>query len=236
MKILLYGVLLIMTLSCASQGNKNQGSAVHSIVLSFDDGPAEKTGMLLEVLRENQVKAVFFLVGQNIRGRPEDARRIYAEGHEIGNHSDGFASLGQRGNAAEDDIRQSLAAAQTAIGEITGNNTPYFRAPNLDYSDTLGSVARDMGMALIGTDVSSHDWEAEISTDQIIENVLNAAKDGGIILMHERHSGDLERTIRAVPVIVRELRSRGYEFVTLDDLARKKGVKFEAGKLYNTIN
>ena len=241
MKKILYGVLCIMIVnSAACRTNKGadagvSGSPDKFIVMSFDDGPAEKTSLLLETLRENRIPALFFLVGQNIRDRPDDSRRIVADGHEIGNHSDGFAGLGTRGGAEESEIRRSLSAAQAAIEEITGGASPYFRAPNLDYSDALGVVTQEMGMAFIGTTVSSRDWEGEITTEQIIENVLNSAEDGGIILMHERHSGDLERTIRAVPVIARELRSRGFEFVSLSELARKKGVTFEAGKLYDNI-
>jgi GH35 family endo-1,4-beta-xylanase/peptidoglycan/xylan/chitin deacetylase (PgdA/CDA1 family) len=206
-----------------------------AITMTFDDGPSEKTEQLLAVLRENKVKAAFFLVGQLIKNNPEITRRIFDEGHEIGNHSYAFAGLGKNGAAGEAEIRESLRATSALIQELTGKDTPYFRAPNLDYSDTLTEAVKNLGMSLIGANVMSRDWEADITTEEIIGNVLNAAKDGGIILLHERHSGDTERTIRAVPVIVHELRRRGYEFVSLAELAEKKGHSFEAGQRYDYI-
>jgi endo-1,4-beta-xylanase len=206
-----------------------------AISISFDDGPSEKTERLLEVLKENEVKAAFFLVGQLIKNSPEKTRRIFDEGHEIGNHSWGFEGLGKNGAAGEAEIRESLGATSALIKEISGQDTPYFRAPNLDYSDTLTAVVKDLGMSLIGASVIGRDWEAGITTEEIISNVLNAARDGGIILLHERHSGDLERTIRAVPVIVHELRQRGYEIVPLGELAKRKGLSFEAGRRYDSI-
>jgi endo-1,4-beta-xylanase len=205
------------------------------ISISFDDGPSEKTERLLEVLEENGVKAVFFLVGRLIEGSREKAGRIFDAGHEIGNHSWGFEGLGKNGAAGEREIRESLGATSALIKEITGQDTPWFRAPNLDYSETLSQTAGELGMSLIGTGVSGRDWEADISTEEIIANVLKGAKDGGIILLHERHSGDLERTIRAVPVIVHELRLRGYEIIPLGEMAKRRGLSFEAGRRYDSI-
>ena len=230
-------LLMIIAAGCASRDPQAAEPPLGKkyIALSFDDGPAEKTGPLLDVLREHRVKATFFLIGQNIRSRPEEARRIFAEGHEIGNHSGGYAGLGVNGKADENAIRQSLSAASAAIKEITGTNPVCFRAPNLDYSDTLTAVVREMGMALIGSDVIGRDWEEHITTGQIIDNILHSAKDGGIILLHERHNGDLERTIRAVPVIVRELRAQGYELVSVSELAAQKGAVLEAGKRYDVV-
>jgi peptidoglycan/xylan/chitin deacetylase (PgdA/CDA1 family) len=237
-KNFVYGVMfMIIAAGCASRDAQVAHPLLEKkyIAVSFDDGPGEKTGRLLDVLREHNVKATFFLIGQNIRSRPQEARQIFAQGHEIGSHSDGYAGLGVNGKADENAIRQSLSAASAAIKEITGTNPACFRAPNLDYSDTLTAVVQEMGMALIGSDVIGRDWEEHITTEQIIDNILDSAKDGGIILLHERHNGDLERTIRAVPVIVRELRAQGYELVSVSELAAQKGAVLEAGKRYDAV-
>jgi GH35 family endo-1,4-beta-xylanase/peptidoglycan/xylan/chitin deacetylase (PgdA/CDA1 family) len=222
---------------CATREAGREGYPVPAMAvsISFDDGPAEKTEQLLEVLEENGVKAVFFLVGRLIKENPEAVRRIFDAGHEIGNHSWGFEGLGKNGAAGEAEIRESLRATSALIREITGADTSWFRAPNLDYSEALTQAAKDLGLSLIGANVIGRDWEADITTEEITANVLNAAKDGGIILLHERHSGDRERTIRAVPVIVRELRLRGYEIVPLGELAKRKGLSFEAGQRYDSI-
>jgi peptidoglycan/xylan/chitin deacetylase (PgdA/CDA1 family) len=207
------------------------------IALSFDDGPMVQTGRLLETLKENNVKATFFLIGRHIRLRPDGVRNIIADGHEIGNHSDDHAYLGKNGKLDEDGIRQNLVAVQKAVYDITGAYPVYFRAPYLDYSQTLEKVVKEMGMAFIGANVDSKDWNwsSGITTDQIVSNVLNSAKDGGIILMHEHSEGDLERTIRAIPLIVTELRRRGYHILTVSGLAQTKGISLEAGKRYNSF-
>ena len=235
------GGMIIMAVlcngGCATRegGGKGYPVPTRAISFTFDDGPSEKTEQLLDVLRENDVKAAFFLVGRLIENNPEKVRRIFAEGHEIGSHSYGFDGLGKNGKAGEEAIRESLRAASALIKETTGKDTPYFRAPNLDYSDTLTQAVKDLGMSLIGADVIGRDWEPDITTEEITGNVLNKARDGGIILLHERHSGDTERTIRAVPVIVRELRLRGYEIVPLGELAKRKGVSLEAGQRYDSF-
>jgi peptidoglycan/xylan/chitin deacetylase (PgdA/CDA1 family) len=90
-------------------------------------------------------------------------------------------------------------------------------------------------MALIGANVDSRDWNKGITTDQIIGNVLNSAEDGGIILLHEHSEGDLERTIRAIPLIVSGLRGRGFEILPVSGLMQKKGAHLEAGNLYNSL-
>jgi peptidoglycan/xylan/chitin deacetylase (PgdA/CDA1 family) len=205
------------------------------IALSFDDGPMAQTGKLIETLKENNIKATFFLIGQHIRLCPHGVREIIAEGHEIGNHSNDHACLGENGNLDEDGIRQNLATVQKAVYDITGAYPAYFRAPYLDYSQTLEKVVKEMGMAFIGTNVDSMDWNSGITTDQIVSNVLNSAMDGGIILMHEHSEGDLERTIRAIPLIVTELRRRGYDILTVSGLTQTKGISVESGKRYNFI-
>jgi peptidoglycan/xylan/chitin deacetylase (PgdA/CDA1 family) len=205
------------------------------IALSFDDGPMALTGQLLETLKENNVKATFFLIGRNIRLRPDGVRAIIADGHEIGNHSDDHSYLGVNSKLDENGIRQNIAAVQEAIFGITDAYPAYFRAPYLDYSQTLEKVVKEMGMAFIGVSVDSNDWNNGITTERIVSNVLNSARDGGIILMHEHSAGDLERTIRAVPIIITELRKRGYEILSVSDLAQKKGIRLEAGKRYNSL-
>jgi peptidoglycan/xylan/chitin deacetylase (PgdA/CDA1 family) len=242
MKRFLYGALYMTIIAgCAGQQPQVQPDvfppADKYIALTFDDGPLTKTGELLEVLRENNVKATFFLIGRNVNRRPDDVRQIIAEGHEIGNHSNDHTYLGKNSALDENGIRDNINAVQEAIHEITGAYPVYFRAPYLDYSPVLETVVKEMGMALIGTNVDSRDWDGgTITTEKIISNVLNSAWDGSIVLLHEHSGGDLERTIRALPVIISELRKKGYEIVSVGELAKKKGVSYEAGKLYNSVN
>ncbi|MCL1959091.1 MAG: polysaccharide deacetylase family protein [Spirochaetes bacterium] len=205
------------------------------VALTFDDVPQSKSEQLLDILKENNVKAAFFAVGQYIRRNPDAIKRMIAEGHEIGNHSDDHSFLGVKGKLNEREIRQNLAAVQEAVKSITGSCPVYFRAPYFDYSDELLVIAKEMGMPVIGAAIDSQDWAASITTGQIVSNVMNTAKDGGIIVLHEHSEGDLDRTIRAIPLIVNELRREGYEIMSLGELVKRKGVCLEAGKIYNSI-
>jgi len=205
------------------------------IALTFDDVPQSKSEQLLDALKENNVKAAFFAVGRCIRRNHDALKRMIADGHDIGNHSDDHSFLGAKGNLSENEIRQNLTAVQEAVKSITGSCPVYFRAPYFDYSDELLMVAKEMGMSVIGTTINSQDWDASITTGQIVSNIMNAVKDGGIIVLHEHSEGDLDRSIRAIPLIVNELRREGYEFISLGELAKKKGVCLEAGKIYNSI-
>jgi len=205
------------------------------IALTFDDVPQSKSEQVLDILKENNVKATFFAVGRYIRRNPDALKRIIAEGHEIGNHSDDHSFLGVKGKLSESEIRQNLAEVQETVKSITGSYPVYFRAPYFDYSDELLMVTKEIGMSIIGTAIDSQDWDVSITTGQIVSNVINTAKDGGIIVLHEHSEGDLDRSIMAIPLIVNELRKKGYEIMPLGELVKKKGVSLEAGKIYNSI-
>lgn len=205
------------------------------IALTFDDVPQSRSEQLLDVLKENNVKATFFAVGQYIRRNPDALKRMIAEGHEIGNHSDDHSFLGVKGKLSESEIRQNLAAVQEEVKRVTGSYPVCFRAPYFDYSGELFMITKEMGMPVIGTAINSQDWDASITTGQIVSDVMNTAKDGGIIVLHEHSEGDLDRSIRAVPLIINNLREEGYEIMSLAELVKKKGVSLEAGKIYNSI-
>jgi peptidoglycan/xylan/chitin deacetylase (PgdA/CDA1 family) len=204
------------------------------IALSFDDGPSgAKTLELLEILKDNKVAASFFLIGSNIRSNTASAQAIFAGGHELCNHSDGYAGLG--GATAEATIRTSLQAASTAIKGITGKNPAYFRAPNVAYGDNLTKVCTELGLAIIGVSVWSNDYQSSLTAEQVKNNVLNAAKDGGIINCHDPNTSGT-KTLAALPGIIHELRMKGYEIITVGQLAKKKGKILQAGTRYDDIN
>jgi peptidoglycan/xylan/chitin deacetylase (PgdA/CDA1 family) len=202
------------------------------IAISFDDGPSgAKTLELLKILKDNKVTASFFLIGQNIRGNKASAKAIFDDGHELCNHSDGYAGLG--GATAEDAIRTSLLAASAAIKDITGKDPVYFRAPEVKYGDNLTAVCTELDMAIIGVSVWSHDYQS-ITAEQVKNNVLNAAKDGGIINCHDPNTSGT-KTLEALPGIIDGLRKKGYWIMTVGQLAAKKGRTLEAGVRYDEI-
>jgi len=205
------------------------------IALSFDDGPCAPassggTAAMLDKLDELKVKATFFVIGQNVRNNKAAAKAIFDKGHELGNHSDGYSSLG---NSPIETITGSLTAASAAIKEITGNDPVLFRAPNVVYGNNLTQVCTEMGLAIIGVNVWSHDYQS-ITPEQITGNVLKDAQDGGIINCHESNTsrGD---TLKALPAMISGLREKGFWIMTVGELAVVKGVKLQAGTRYDSI-
>jgi peptidoglycan/xylan/chitin deacetylase (PgdA/CDA1 family) len=203
------------------------------IALSFDDGPCGPfdsggTQALLAKLRELNVKATFFAVGQNIRSYRTAARAIIDAGHELANHSDGYASLG---GANEKDIEASIDAASQAIMEITGKYPYFFRAPNLNHGESLSKVCRERGMPLI--DGSAHnDWPG--SAAEILQSVLDNPRDGDIIILHENNTSH-GNTLSVLPQIIGGLRERGFWILTVGQLAAVKEKQLEAGERYGAI-
>ena len=204
------------------------------IAISFDDGPCDSsvyggTLGLLAKLDELSVKATFFVIGQNVRGNMDAAQAIFAAGHELGNHSGGYSPLG---NAKEGAAAESLGNASELIREITGKNPCFFRAPNLDHGSNLSKVCRESGMSLI--DGSAHnDWPG--SSAAIRSSVLNGARDGGIIILHENNTSQ-GNTMAALPDIVRGLREKGFWILTVGQLAAVREKTLVPGTRYSTIN
>jgi peptidoglycan/xylan/chitin deacetylase (PgdA/CDA1 family) len=206
-----------------------------TIAISFDDGPAPNSALLLDILSAASVKATFFEIGQNQRSYHSSAELIFSKGHELGNHGDNYNGLG---NAAAATITTALTTVNNQIKQITGSNPIYFRAPNLDYgSGTLASVCKSLGLSLIGTDVIGQDWNA-IPAATIASNVLRAAHDGGIILLHENptEAGKYEQTRTAVKgTILPQLKSQGYDVGSVSELFKAKNKTPVPGQRYDSV-
>jgi len=207
------------------------------IAISFDDGPCSAsnyggTVAMLAKLDELKVKATFFVIGQNVRANKTAAQAIFNGGHELGNHSDGYASLG---GASTSNIAESLDAASLAIKEITGKYPCLFRAPNLNHGANLSKICEERGMALIDGNAHS-DWDGTGHTPTSIKNsVLANPQDGGIILLHDNNTSKGD-TLNALPDIINDLRKKGFWIMTVGQLAVVKEKSLEAGKRYSSIN
>jgi peptidoglycan/xylan/chitin deacetylase (PgdA/CDA1 family) len=203
------------------------------IALSFDDGPCASsdnggTRALLAVLEDLKVKATFFVIGQNVRRCPDETAAIFKAGHEIANHSDDHALLGDKDGAF---IEGNIDAASRAITEITGSRPALFRAPCLNHGQALSRVCKEKGLPLI--DGTCHnDWPG--SGGEILESVLNNTKDGDIIVLHENNTSK-GNTLSVLPGIIGGLRERGFSVLTVGELARVKGVSLEAGERYQNM-
>jgi len=207
------------------------------IAISFDDGPCpvsnySGTAAIITKLDELKVKATFFVIGQNVRSNKTAAQAIFNGGHELGNHSDGYGSLGGASTSA---IAENLDAASLAIKEITGKYPCLFRAPNLNHGANLSKVCEERGMALIDGN-AYNDWDGTGHTPTSIKNsVLANPRDGDIILLHDNNTSKGD-TLGALPDIINGLREKGFWIMTVGQLAAVKEKYLETGKRYNSIN
>ncbi|MEG4009510.1 polysaccharide deacetylase family protein [Microcoleus sp. Pol11C1] len=183
-----------------------------AIALTFDDGPWPKTTtQILDILKENNIKATFFWVGKYLKNSPEIGQQVAAAGHAIGNHTwnHEYLQYNEDGAAREIDRTSSL------IEDLTGIQTSMFRPPGGILNNGLTAYAQKNNYAVVMWSADSFDWRT--LTESLIDNVMRQANSGGIVLMHDG-GGNRARTVKALPDIIARLRNEGYSFVTVPEL------------------
>ncbi|MBK3575360.1 polysaccharide deacetylase family protein [Streptomyces sp. MBT65] len=193
------------------------------IALTFDAGPSENSARLLDILKEKQVPATFFLLGKrHIEKYPELVERMAAEGHEVASHTWDHKIL-TRITPAQ--IRDELERTDDAIARITGKRPTLMRPPQGRTDDTVHKICRELGLSEVLWSVTAKDY-ATTDSALITKRVLAQATRDGIILLHDLYRG----TVPAVPGIIDALKERGYVFVTVPQLLAPG--KAEPGKVY----
>lgn len=198
------------------------------IALTFDDGPdAEWTPRILDILKQEQVKAAFFIIGQNGQADPDLVRRIVNEGHDIGNHSFTHPNLGEIPARV---TKMELNATRLLVESLTGRSTRLFRAPYFGDAEPTtpdevepAKIANDLGYIIVGLRVDPDDWAmpgADAIVERTIAGITNPDPDqrGQVVLLHDG-GGDRAQTVDALPRLIHELRARGYRFATISELA-----------------
>ena len=184
------------------------------IALTFDDGPWPKTtAQVLAILKQNNIKATFFLVGQPLESFPDIAKQVVADGHAIGNHTWHHWYKMMSDETATTEIEYTSAL----IYRITGVKTSLFRPPGGFLKNGLAKYAKQRHDAVIMWSISAADTDPHAQVPSLINNVVKGAKPGGIVLMHDG-GGDHSKTVKALPEIISGLKAQGYRFVTLPEL------------------
>ena len=178
------------------------------IAITFDDGPSSQcTGRLLDGLKERNVKATFFLIGENAKENPELVKRLDEEGHLIGNHTYSHVQLT---GIPEEEACEELLKTSREVEIITGEHLEYVRPPFGSWNDRLDC---DILMIPVLWSVDSRDWTTT-NVSEIVQRVVTQARENDIILMHDYYASSVEAALQ----IVDQLKERGYEFVTADEL------------------
>jgi cellulose synthase/poly-beta-1,6-N-acetylglucosamine synthase-like glycosyltransferase/peptidoglycan/xylan/chitin deacetylase (PgdA/CDA1 family) len=199
------------------------------LALTFDDGPDPRwTPAILDILKQENVPATFFIIGKNGQAYPELVRRVVDEGHEIGNHSFTHPNLGEIPLSLTE---LELNATQRLIESEVGRSTVLFRPPYFGDAEAdkpqevePALVAQRLGYIMVGVRIDPDDWQLPVTADQIVQRTIDRAMDsnpetrGEIILLHDS-GGDRSATIAALPRLIHELKARGFRFVSVSDLA-----------------
>ena len=188
------------------------------IALTFDDGPDPRfSNDVLDVLKQYNVPATFFVLGSKAVANPEIVKRMQNEGHVIGNHTYAHPNLVEEADL--ETLEREVTRTEDALNEIIGYRTKLFRPPFGFLYNELVEKLGNMNYYVIAWSVDSLDWQEdppEVITSKVVDNI----HPGAIILMHDgaESSGDRTNTILSLQQIIPILQEQGYEFVTVPDL------------------
>ncbi|MEF2969014.1 polysaccharide deacetylase family sporulation protein PdaB [Paenibacillus sp. M1] len=191
------------------------------IALTFDISWGDKRAEpILKVLKDKNVqKATFFLSSPWSKSHPDIVKAIQQQGYEIGSHGHKHTNYSE---LSEEEIKQQLTMAHSILTDLTGKAPNLLRLPNGDFDKRVLKIADGLGYQVIQWDTDSQDWMNK-GTDKIVNRVVGKAHPGDIVLLHA--SDSVKQTHEALPLIIDELRKKGYEFVTVSDLLQEAGVK-----------
>lgn len=192
------------------------------VALTYDDGPSIYTPRILKILKENDSVATFFVVGNRVPTYSDNVKTACDMGCEIGNHTYEHKCLTR---LSEAEVRRQISRTNKNVKKVTGQ-TPVIMRPTGGATNT--NVKKWVGMPSIIWSIDTLDWKTR-NADSTKRAVLDHVKDGDIVLMHDLYSA----TATASETIIPELVKRGYQLVTVSELAECRGGMQETGAYFN---
>lgn len=178
------------------------------IALTFDDGPHPiYTPQMLELLKEEQVPATFFLLGENVELYGDVVKEIAKEGHLIGNHTYHHVQVT---SLSLEEACKEIQETSDLIEELTGTGTEYVRPPFGTWNEEL---EERLNLIPVMWSIDTKDWTTQ-NVDWIVRETVKHAEDHDIILMHDSY----QSTVDAVKRVIEQLEAEGFEFVTVDEI------------------
>jgi cellulose synthase/poly-beta-1,6-N-acetylglucosamine synthase-like glycosyltransferase/peptidoglycan/xylan/chitin deacetylase (PgdA/CDA1 family)/spore germination protein YaaH len=218
---------------------RQYGAQPQKVAITFDDGPDPAyTPRVLDVLKEKNTTATFFLIGIEAQKFPGLAQRIYAEGNAVGNHTFTHPDIS---DVSPSYLKLELNVTERLFASKLGIKPLYFRPPySIDEEPDVAQQVRPLeavqalGYITVGSKIDPNDWQKGRTTDEIVSSVMEQAEGaatagcvnrpplycGSIILLHDG-GGDRAATVKALPVIIDRLRQRGFQIVPLEELIGK---------------
>lgn len=183
-----------------------------TIALTFDDGPSPETLKVLEILRQQKVKATFFCLGAMLREYPAIAKKVVQEGHAIGNHTwhHYYRDVDLRTAANEIDN------TAVHIYRATGTKSLLFRPPGGRLKNGLADYAKKKNYVVVMWSIDPKDFQQPPAAT-LANTVISQAHAGGIVLLHDG-GGRRQETLKALPILIKTLKQKGYQFLTVPEL------------------
>lgn len=191
-----------------TEAGKNADEEAPRVALTFDDGPSEAcTPVLLDGLKERGVKASFFLIGKSASEHPELVKRMYEEGHLIGNHTYHHVQLT---SMPREKAIEEIDKTNQILKRITGETAEYVRPP---FGEWQKGMEEELGVVSVLWSVDPLDWTTQ-NADEIVNKVVTGIEENDIILLHDCYDSSVKAALRIVDL----LQKKGFEFVTVDEL------------------
>lgn len=221
-------VLLLTVIPTGAGGIHVFAAAPKLIAFTFDDGPSIYTAGLLDGLKERGASATFFMTGVNgssgIVNQSQVLERMVNEGHQLANHT--YSHI----------VPFNAQSAATISSQVSRVEELLFQSMGGSYTDMVrtpggavgGSVKSAVAAPIITWNVDTLDWKYRDAAT-VCGNILSTARDGAIVLLHDLYSTSVQGALRAMDT----LKAQGYEFVTVAELLRRRGITPESGKVYS---
>lgn len=216
--ILLVCLLVVSLPICIAPATQ---AASKLVAITFDDGPSGYTPTLLDGLKARGAKATFFMVGDRVNTYAATVRRMLTEGHQIANHTVTHPDLSGLTYAS---VQRELDTCESRLRAIGGQQVYAIRPP---YGSYNSNVRRAANGPIILWSVDTLDWQSRNAT-AVYNKIINNTRDGSIVLLHDLYSTSVQGALRAIDT----LKAQGYEFVTVNELFRRRGITMQKGSVY----
>lgn len=184
------------------------------VALTFDDGPSQYTEQIIEILKENDCNATFFILGNKVNIYADTLIKSLNYGNELGNHSYNHKWLIKLNEA---EVADQINKTQELIKEYTGYTPKLIRPTYGSLNNTIKNIT---DLEIVLWNVDTLDWKYK-SSSRIVKNATKNLKDGNIILMHDTH----KQTLEALPKIIKIIKEEGYECVTVSEMKEAQFIR-----------
>lgn len=189
----------------------------------------EDVDILIDILKKYDIKSTFFVTGDWAERFPDDVKKLYANGHEIQNHSYNHPHVA---SISKEDLIKDTKKAEGIIENLIGKKPTLYRAPYGEYdNDMMDVLEKELGYKVIQWDTDSRDWKKDYTVDKIVNSVVTGVNMGSIVLFH---SG-VENTPKSLEIIIEKLIEKGYELKKIEDILIKENYYIDGNGKMNRV-